>query len=145
MKKISKIQASERILKIAKAVAEVQASNNRLTPLEIAKVQKGVARILASADIDQQTLNKISALDDEEKKKINVNQNIQSLLKNKSKINEVKNKPMKSNPGVKQYLKQHGIMLTKPMKVGMFFEIVTKLLKDFSQIADKQEDLNTEE
>ena len=37
MKKISRIQASKRILQIAKAVAEVEASNKKLTPFEIAK------------------------------------------------------------------------------------------------------------
>lgn len=143
MKKISKIQAYQRIMKIAKAVAQVQASNSKLTPLEMAKVQKSVGIILAAADVDEQTLNKIQSADSQDKK-FNVNQGIQTLLKNKAEINQIKNKPMKSNAGVKEFLKQHGIILKSPMKVGAFFKVVTELLKNFSDIADSQEELGEE-
>ena len=141
MKKISRIQASKRILQIAKAVAEVEASNKKLTPFEIAKVQKTVATILASADLDNETLEQIQALQDEQQQ-VNINNGVKELLKNKTQLNKIKNVQLKSEPSIKQYLKQNGIMITKPMKVGKFFEIIKTLLIDFENIANVEEQLN---
>ena len=141
MKKISRIQASKRILQIAKVVAEVEASNKKLTPFEIAKVQKTVATILASADLDNETLEQIQALQDEQQQ-VNINNGVKELLKNKTQLNKIKNVQLKSEPTIKQYLKQNGIMITKPMKVGKFFEIIKTLLVDFENIANVEEQLN---
>ena len=141
MKKISRIQASKRILQIAKAVAEVEASNKKLTPFEIAKVQKTVAVILASAEIDNDTLQQIQALQ-EQQNQMNINNGIKQLMKNKQQLNKLKNVPLKSQPSVKEYLKQNGIMISKPMKVGKFFEIVKNLLINFESIANVEEQLN---
>ena len=141
MKKISRIQASKRILQIAKAVAEVEASNKKLTPFEIAKVQKTVATILASADLDNETLEQIQALQDEQQQ-VNINNGVKELLKNKTQLNKIKNVQLKSEPTIKQYLKQNGIMITKPMKVGKFFEVIKTLLVDFENIANVEEQLN---
>lgn len=141
MKKISRIQASKRILQIAKAVAEVEASNKKLTPFEIAKVQKTVATILASADLDNETLEQIQALQDEQQQ-VNINNGVKELLKNKTQLNKIKNVQLKSEPTIKQYLKQNGIVITKPMKVGKFFEIIKTLLVDFENIANVEEQLN---
>lgn len=138
MKKISKDQASKRILQIAKAVAQTEAANNSLTPLEIAKVQKTVGLILASTDLDEETLNKIQAL--QEDNKVNITQNIRQLVQNKSGIAEIKNKQMK-NPDIKAYLKENGIVITKPMKVGKFFEVVKNLLINFQQVVNHQDQL----
>lgn len=141
MKKISRIQASKRILQIAKAVAEVEASNKKLTPFEIAKVQKTVAVILASAELDNDTLQQIQALQ-EQQNQMNINNGIKQLMKNKQQLNKLKNVPLKSQPSVKEYLKQNGIMISKPMKVGKFFEIVKNLLINFESIANVEEQLN---
>lgn len=141
MKKISRIQASKRILQIAKAVAEVEASNKKLTPFEIAKVQKTVAVILASAELDNDTLQQIQALQ-EQQNQTNINNGIKQLMRNKQQLNKLKNVPLKSQPSVKEYLKQHGIMISKPMKVGKFFEIVKNLLVNFESIANVEEQLN---
>lgn len=141
MKKISRIQASKRILQIAKAVAEVEASNKKLTPFEIAKVQKTVAVILASAELDNDTLQQIQALQ-EQQNQMNINNGIKQLMKNKQQLNKLKNVPLKSQPSVKEYLKQNGIMISKPMKVGKFFEIVKNLLVNFESIANVEEQLN---
>lgn len=135
MKKISKIQASKRILKIAKQVALVQASNNKLTPLEIAKVQKAVGMILASADIDDKTLEKIEALDEQGFGTNNPQKVMQQLIKNKSTITKQKNKQMKGNKGVQEYLKMHGLRLTKPMKVGELFKVINELLINYQEIS----------
>lgn len=157
MKKISKIQASRRILKVAKNVAIVQASNHKLTPLQIAKVQKTVGMILAAADIDQQTLAAIESLDNEQvettesadfmeqQKAVSPGKVVQQLTQNKSKIMKQKNKQMKGNSGVKQFLSQNGIRLTKPMKVGKFFEVVKQLLLNYQSISNPQEQLQQEE
>lgn len=141
MKKISRIQASKRILQIAKAVAEVEASNKKLTPFEIAKVQKTVAVILASAELDNDTLQQIQALQ-EQQNQMNINNGIKQLMRNKQQLNKLKNVPLKSQPSVKEYLKQNGIMISKPMKVGKFFEIVKNLLVNFESIANVEEQLN---
>lgn len=141
MKKISRIQASKRILQIAKAVAEVEASNKKLTPFEIAKVQKTVAVILASAELDNDTLQQIQALQ-EQQNQMNINNGIKQLMRNKQQLNKLKNVPLKSYPSVKEYLKQNGIIISKPMKVGKFFEIVKKLLVNFESIANVEEQLN---
>ena len=151
MKKISKIQASKRVLQIAKHVAMVQASNNKLTPLEIAKVQKTVGMILAAADADQEILKSIEQLDNketvqsvqanEDKPNGNTNQIVQQLLKNKGNIVKEKNKQMK-NPLVKEFLSEKGIKITKPMKVGKFFEIIKELLLNFESIVNPQEQID---
>lgn len=142
MKKISRIQASKRILQIAKAVAQVQASNTKLTPLEIAKVQKTVAMILASANIDNDTLEQIQSLEQQDDgNSVNVNQGVKQLLKNKQQLNMIKNQPLKSQPSVKQYLKENGIMVTKQMKVGKFFEIIKNLLINYETIVNQDEQI----
>lgn len=141
MKKISRIQASKRILQIAKAVAEVEASNKKLTPFEIAKVQKTVAVILASAELDNDTLQQIQALQ-EQQNQMNINNGIKQLIRNKQQLNKIKNVPLKSQPSIKEYLKQNGIVISKPMKVGKFFEIVKNLLVNFESIANVEEQLN---
>lgn len=141
MKKISRIQASKRILQIAKAVAEVEASNKKLTPFEIAKVQKTVAVILASAELDNDTLQQIQSLQ-EQQNQTNINNGIKQLIRNKQQLNKIKNVPLKSQPSIKEYLKQNGILISKPMKVGKFFEIVKNLLVNFESIANVEEQLN---
>lgn len=141
MKKISRIQASKRILQIAKAVAQVEASNKKLTPFEIAKVQKTVSVILASAELDNDTLEQIEALQ-EQQNQTNINNGIKQLIRNKQQLNKIKNVTLKSQPSIKKYLKQHGIMISKPMKVGKFFEIVKNLLVNFESISNAEEQLN---
>lgn len=140
MKKISRIQASQRILKIAKAVAEVEASNNKLTPFELAKVQKTVAVILASADLDNETLQQIASLDNDVD--VNINNNLRQLMHNKSQLNRIKNLPLKSQPSVKKYLEQKGIAIKKPMKAGEFFAIVNELFN--KKIANPEQQLSDE-
>ena len=147
MKKLSKIQASQRILKIAKQVAIVQASNKKLTPLELAKVQKSVGLILASTDMDEQTLTAIEQLEKQaadDNGNISPNKVMQQLMQNKQVINKQKNKQMKSSSGVKQFLSANGIRLTKPMKVGKFFQIIKQLLLNYESISNPQEQLDEE-
>ena len=111
------------------------------TPFEIAKVQKTVAVILASAELDNDTLQQIQALQ-EQQNQMNINNGIKQLMRNKQQLNKLKNVPLKSQPSVKEYLKQNGIMISKPMKVGKFFEIVKNLLVNFESIANVEEQLN---
>lgn len=63
MKKISREEASMRIFKIAKGVGEQEAIQGSLTPLQTVKVRNAIAKILAAADIDDKTLDKIGTLD----------------------------------------------------------------------------------
>ena len=142
MKTISKIQASKRILQIAKAVAQLEASNQKLTPYEIAKVQKTVAVILASSNIDDDTLEQIQALQQQEQQSVNINTGVKQLMKNKTELNKIKNRQLKAEPNIKQYLKQNGIVVIKPMKIGKFFEIVKELLVNYENIIDEDQQLN---
>lgn len=63
MKRISREEASMRIFKIAKSVGEQEAIQGSLTPLQTVKVRNAIAKILAAADIDDETLDKIGTLD----------------------------------------------------------------------------------
>lgn len=72
MKRISKEEASIRIYKIAKSVAEQEAINGTLSPLETIKVRNTIAKILAASDIDDETLDKIANLDLDDEKCDNV-------------------------------------------------------------------------
>lgn len=63
MKKISREEASMRIFKIAKGVGEQEAIQGSLTPLQTVKVRNAIAKILAAANIDDETLDKIGTLD----------------------------------------------------------------------------------
>ena len=60
MIKISKNEASKRIFKIAKSVAEFEALNGSLTPMQQKDVRIAVAKILASSEIAEEDLDKIS-------------------------------------------------------------------------------------
>ena len=59
MIKISKNEASKRIFKIAKTVAEIEALNGALTPLQEKSVRTTVAKILAASEIEEDELDKI--------------------------------------------------------------------------------------
>lgn len=143
MKKISKIQASKRILAIAKNVAMVQASNNKLTPLEIAKVQKTVGLILAAADIDQPTLAAIQALDG---KVPSGNKILTDFQKEKSNIDF--NKKFRVTPQIKKFLDQKKLVLrpkSGPMRVSTLLAILKELIDKFQSKTSDDEDFDNQE
>ena len=142
MKKISKIQASKRILAIAKNVAMVQASNNKLTPLEIAKVQKTVGMILAAADIDQPTL---AAIQDLDKAVPNGNKTLTEFQKEKSNIDF--NANFRVTPQIKQFLKQNHLIIKTVgnVKVKALLAILKDLVDKFYIKTDDNEDFDNQE
>lgn len=64
MKKISAQEASDKILKIAKNVAEIQACGQQLTKQQQKRVTEVVAKIIANTDVNEKVLKKISEISD---------------------------------------------------------------------------------
>lgn len=64
MNKLNANQASDKILKIAKIVAEMQGANQQLTQEEEKRVSDVVAKIIANTDVDESVLQKINQIED---------------------------------------------------------------------------------
>lgn len=83
MNKISKQEASSRIFKIAKSVAESEALNGALSPLQEKQVRSAVAKILAASEVDEKTLDKISE---------ELEGNFSESAETKTEVEDIKNK-----------------------------------------------------
>lgn len=126
MIKISKNEASKRIFKIAKTVAEIEALNGGLTPLQEKSVRTTIAKILAASEIKEEELDKIGEDLNEEAGFAEAEEEVKSEYKQD---NEDVDEEIELNEEIKENIeteKKFDNQAVKKMNQGSVKQFITK-------------------